>query len=360
VPNSDFMLAYSMEMRDDDFLNEVLTDVLDREDILGFLRKESDLQQLIQDLDVKAPEVCWQDRKYLEVGLDLVEGTPLGESPSTIENQPVAVKRTGKKHKASHGKRTRLTRACKKRSLPCTQLDSDLMDPSQRGIQLKTLAARLQKVYAPFSSLNEDSIVDLLKRGARIGIQPKVPPFYAVEKSTDNVPLQSPKRIGQKRGAYKLKTRDSWTSCSSSGESLSGTALHNAIENMRNPIARFKERVLLVNEIEFCQESAGTVEVRVSRRYCCRLPPRLNLPGSIQQVPAFEEYTLTARDYTCETGISLPPLTGTNIGIDAETVVDASFDTFEVRYMVRSYSVSCPTKANLTLLLFRACRIYQH
>jgi len=121
------------------------------------------------------------------------------------------------------------------------------------------MARHLQKTYVAFSSLDERSIVKLLQKGAKDGVQPKL--------SNDNQGAQVPlkklsKRRGRKRGPYKLSRKDSWTSCSERGGSGSGSALSNASQNLRNPLLCFKERSLTVNDIELHQESMGVAEVR--------------------------------------------------------------------------------------------------
>ena len=131
--------------------------------------------------------------------------------------------------------------------------------PFANCTDVRMMARHLQKTYVAFASLDERSIVKLLQKGAKDGVQPKL--------SNDNQGAQVPmkklsKRPGKKRGPYKLTRKDSWTSCSERGGSGSGSALPNASQNRRNPLTCFKERSLAVNDIDLHQESMGVAEVR--------------------------------------------------------------------------------------------------
>ena len=136
---------------------------------------------------------------------------------------------------------------------------------------LKKVARHLQKTYVALSSFDEHSIVKLLQKGAKVGIQPKL----SKKNEQAQVPVKLPKRRRKKRGPYKMAKRDSWTSCSERGGSGSGSALHNILQNQRSPLTPFKEYTITVNEeVDLHRDSTGEAEVRqfvpqeMSRQKC--------------------------------------------------------------------------------------------
>lgn len=130
--------------------------------------------------------------------------------------------------------------------------------PLANCTDFRKVARYLQKTYVTFSSLGEDSIVQLLQKGAKSGIQPKL--FNSKQRTP--VPMVVSRRTGRKRGPYKMTKKDSWTNCTKRGRTGSGSALHNVSQKKRSPLSPFKERILTVNDIDLHQESMGEGEVR--------------------------------------------------------------------------------------------------
>jgi len=122
----------------------------------------------------------------------------------------------------------------------------------------KRLASHLRQNYTAFATLDEQCIIQLLKQGAKAGLQPKVSQGVKQQAQHSHV---LPNRRGKKRGAYKMRKKDSWTLTQNGGASQS--ALQNATQNKRSPPSIFKKRYLYVNEIELNRESMGEAEVRL-------------------------------------------------------------------------------------------------
>lgn len=252
-----------MQMRDDDYLTVVSTDELNQDGIYELVREDLILQQLIEDFDAESVGKGFGAHESDDAGYG-PEGTPVDESSSyspieVICQSSLAKEGSKEATRQRQGKRIKLTVSCEKQSRARTQRNGKLTPPSEQSEMLKTTAENLRKLVEPFSSLSEESIIRLLQQGAQLGIQPKVPSIKAFGKVAEQVTYQEPKRASKLRGAYKQKTKDSWTSCVLQGES--GTILQNATETKRNPIVQFQERIVTVNDIKFCQESAGEVEV---------------------------------------------------------------------------------------------------
>lgn len=122
---------------------------------------------------------------------------------------------------------------------------------------LSHLARSLKKKHLRFSQLSVLDIVQLLERGAKQSLLPKL-----ADQPVDLNMYISPKRTGRKRGPYKQRFKESWTSFSGTG--FTSQTLPCNITQLKQDTGRhwFREKELVVRDIDFEEISSGKNEVR--------------------------------------------------------------------------------------------------
>ena len=137
-----------------------------------------------------------------------------------------------------------------------TSQDNQILLPLASCDDPGRLASFLQARFTAFANLDKQSIIELLEKGAKTGLQPKISYCNIHE---IQIPPDLTKRNGKKRGPYKMTKKDSWTSTRESGES--GSAVLNALHSKRSPPANFKQRFLNIHHVDMNECSMGVAEV---------------------------------------------------------------------------------------------------
>lgn len=193
------------------------------------------------ELDRVSMEDVLNSARVLEVLKELYAESGGGKSWSILEptTGSSACHEMIKKGKTRTGKRTRITEPEKRQ-----QRSKHTLDPTEvYSKKILAISAHLKANHETFKKMALASIVSLVDKGLQQGIQPNL----SKELDLEHKPYKCPKRIGAKRGAYKQRTRDGWTSCTLKN---SATVSQNMLQTKRNPPSPFQPRVVVARDIE--------------------------------------------------------------------------------------------------------------
>jgi hypothetical protein len=195
------------------------------------------------ELDSVSMEDVLNSARVLEVLREL-DAESSGEESWSIESileEPTgcAGREMIKKGKQRTGKRTRIAEPEERQ-----QRSKHPLNPAEvYSRKILAISAHLKANHETFKKLALASIVSLVEKGLQQGIQPKLSKELDVEHS----PYKCPKRVGAKRGVYKQRTRDGWTSCTLK---KSATVSQNMLQTKRNPPLPFQPRLVVARDIE--------------------------------------------------------------------------------------------------------------
>lgn len=119
-----------------------------------------------------------------------------------------------------------------------------------------SLASFLQARLKAFANLDKKSIIELLEKGVKMGLKPKI---SCCDNHETQFSSDVAKRNGKKRSPYKMAKKESWTSTRKSGES--GSAVLNVLHNKRTPSTDSTQRYLYINDVDLNEDSMGVAEV---------------------------------------------------------------------------------------------------
>jgi hypothetical protein len=197
----------------------------------------------IAELDSVSMEDVLNSARVLEVLKELdaesSEGKPWSIESFLEEPTSSAGHDMIKQGKTRTGKRTRITEPEKRQ-----QRSKQTFDPTEDYTKkILAISTHLKANHETFKKMTLSSIVSLVDKGLQQGIQPNLSRELDIEHS----PYKCPKRVGAKRGAYKQRTRDGWTSCTLK---KSATVSQNMLQTKRSPPLPFQPRLVVARDTE--------------------------------------------------------------------------------------------------------------